>query len=404
MRGFLVLATLCAVVGAQVANHASTEAVLPPELQAELRDEHVNDNNNQDITNVICPAKYNGVIQIPPSRVYQLTAEAKSGTTWIQVQLTEFLAKICKVYDGLDGFECVPSCQKTGSKSSKKNAVKAASHLSVSNTCRQLKVKFKDKRIASAPVTSEIHIETNDKHLVPLIPPYEHPNETPVFPQLPDWLQRCVQTRNNKNCWPSFDRLADTEYLGNFGIFLEKVVHYNLTLMQARKAFPAWLADPEKYFSDVQSSAYFTIIRDPRSVAVSAANFVPGHQLMGEDYHSRERVNEFVVGIINATTAWTEFRKRWLNLLSLGMPIHAFYYEDLIADSAKELRKFAEGAGLCYTAESAGQIANSNTQQYYDDHAGGKIQAVTVTRTGSQRPTNDTVKGFLVELDEEVRS
>ena len=344
-----------------------------------------------------CPEVYKGEVNIPPSRLYRLSAEPKSGTTWLQVTLMELMERSCDLYNRTANFRCFAECLYPRSDAGPETE---DNELSASNTCRIIEYRYYDDRNgADNSQQSRIVLDSSDKHIVPYISTSDHPNETPIFHLLPGWLRNCVDN-GIRDCRPALQHMRSSSDLEDFGPILEDAITNNRTLSEVLKLNEAAFADVDMSFPSLRRTGYYTIVRDPRSVVVSAANYNPGKKLFGIHYQDRDNVNEYAVSAINTTTTWTQFRHSWFKLLGLAIPIHTFYYDELVLDPVPALKEWLTFAGVCFNDQMIFDIAKVNTQSYYKEHGENRIQSVVVTR--NNRP-NNTLTGFLQELESEVR-
>jgi hypothetical protein len=286
---------------------------------------------------------------LPATRTMFLRAEAKSGTTWLQLVVTQLLLELCEAYNNFTdgGFACEASClvrpheKITCTSGSQHNPpIPGECALRGADACRHVIIRLTDNRhdgtsdtasTATPAVvglargqTSVLRVEFEQKHEVPFISDADHPNHTPVLRGVPDWLEVCV-VAGFLNCTPPVTSLrADLELndtqvhdvFAGLGVFSAVDL---LRLQQRRHVSPGGRA-----------AGLITILRDPRSVTSSAAHFNPGAYLFGlaEAAHPKH-VSEFVQGSINMTTAWTQFRAYWFRTLNASgmVPVFSTFYE-----------------------------------------------------------------------------
>ena len=299
---------------------------------------------------------------LPQNRTYNLRAEAKSGTTWFQQMIFEFLNEMCDVYDAIPNFSCRAVCEAESSKDVCPDERRFCP-FAAATSCRTLRTTFFDKRSPDEPVVRHIRVLTANKHAIPFLSSMDHPNKTPVLKGTPEWLQHCVD-EGNFNCVPPMTSLS---------------IPLGLTLQQAREALaPVYpdAGDAGVRFRFVNSAtvptteaepqALLTIFRDPRSVTTSAAHYSPGANLFGVSvFSTSESVNTFVRGTINMTTAWTQFRSFWFDKLhDVGaLPMYKTFYEELVEDTPAEIRRLAGFFGICYTEGVVSNVTHRNTQE-----------------------------------------
>ena len=281
-------------------------------------------------------------INIPVSRHFTLTAEPKSGTTWIAVVVTQLVADICNAYDSsIEGVTCRIACDS--------NTTADVLDVSSYSKCRTLSMHFRDYRKSLAKThtsgsrsfgrdvvdfeKSSVHIYTHRKHQIPFLSAIEgvgHANDTPMA-HLPHWLQKCVLDRNYHCIPPGYALKKQSNVAEKVQDDIQKVIEDfiktgNTTVCKSCKK--------------TASNAYFNIIRDPRSVVVSAAHYAAGLKVYGSK--QKVNVNEFAVDFIDATSAWTQFRYHWLkNVIGAAVPVHQVFYAPLKQHPATEIAKLA---------------------------------------------------------------
>ena len=342
-----------------------------------------------------CPsgADAAGAVQLPETRTYHLRAEAKSGTTWLQVMVFQMLDSICSVYnDNVEGVSCRSVCEADREDTCENHRLQCP--YQSTTICRTLRVTFTDERGGGEPEKRSVRVMTGSKHAIPFVSASEHPNKTPVLRGVPDWLEDCILNGEFK-CLPPNAALN-----APFGMNTSAAADL-LQPLYSKSTRPlkiVRIATAEGHAEDIGPQGIITIARDPRSVTTSAAHYVPGVNLFGHaTFNEPESVNTFVQGTINMTTAWTQFRSFWFGALNdQGLPVFQTFYEDLVEDTIPEMMRMAEFFGLCYTDDVISNVTHKNTQDYYKSKGISDIQHVTMVRSHN-RP-QDVVAGFLKEL------
>ena len=98
---------------------------------------------------------------------------------------------------------------------------------------------------------------------------------------------------------------------------------------------------PAVSFPIPESLQFLSLLRDPRAVALSAASYTPGKLLFGPRVSSnnsspattrmnqqRESIDAFVLGFVNKSAAWTQFRRFWFGTngpFAHTSPVETFY-------------------------------------------------------------------------------
>lgn len=344
-------------------------------------------------------------LQLPETRTYHLRAEAKSGTTWLQVMVFQMLDSICSVYnDNVEGITCRSVCEADRENTCENHRLQCP--YQSTTVCRTLRITFTDERGEGEPEKRSLRVMTGSKHAIPFLSASEHPNKTPVLRGVPDWLEHCILNGEFK-CLPptavlsapfGMDTSAAAELLQPL-YSKSSSSHQPLKIVHTATAERGGHAEDK----DIGPQGIITIARDPRSVTTSAAHYVPGVNLFGHSsFNEPESINTFVQGTVNMTTAWTQFRSFWFGALNdqLGVPVFQTFYEDLVEDTIPEMMRMAEFFGLCYTDDVISNVTHKNTQDYYKSKGISDIQHVTMVRSHN-RP-QDVVAGFLKELTPET--
>jgi hypothetical protein len=102
------------------------------------------------------------------------------------------------------------------------------------------------------------------------------------------------------------------------------------------------------------------IVRDPRDVAVSEYHFCRKRRVYDDGFPMAEHVKRFLAGETSVYGSWGDNMASWL-ATRMGTPRFLLLrYEDMIEDTARELRKVAEFMGIGASAERiAAAVARS---------------------------------------------
>jgi hypothetical protein len=328
----------------------------------------------------------NSLRTLPRPMTLRLSAEPKSGTTWVTLMVANLLVEICSLYDtGVEGFRCSHSCYENNTANDNATWVDHANY----GDCRTIFFTF-TQQLRGETVASVIVLQTRYKHVIPFIATTEglgHPNGTPLAP-IPQWLHDCL-VNGVIHCTPPDYALAEDG---------ECDADQNAAMLEAirlARESDGLVSASQLTRRPAPTVGWFSIIRDPRSVLVSAGNYVPGLMVYGTK--TNVNLNEFTVDFINTTTAWTQFRYHWLrNMVGALFPTFLFFYETLGTQPVAELERLAAFVGMCYTDALVRDVAERNTQAYYAAHDNAFVGSVPVVREES-RP-NDTLTGFMLEL------
>jgi hypothetical protein len=300
--------------------------------------------------------------------------------------VANLLVEICSLYDtGVEGFRCSHSCYENNTANDNATWVDHANY----GDCRTIFFTF-TQQLRGETVASVIVLQTRYKHVIPFIATTEglgHPNGTPLAP-IPQWLHDCL-VNGVIHCTPPDYALAEDG---------ECDADQNAAMLEAirlARESDGLVSASQLTRRPAPTVGWFSIIRDPRSVLVSAGNYVPGLMVYGTK--TNVNLNEFTVDFINTTTAWTQFRYHWLrNMVGALFPTFLFFYETLETQPVAELERLAAFVGMCYTDALVRDVAERNTQAYYAAHDNTFVGSVPVVREES-RP-NDTLTGFMLEL------
>ena len=248
---------------------------------ATLSDLEINANNDHRLH---CPPYFaGGQPRLPPSIHMVLSAEPKSGTTWLQLLVESSLFAICREYNSaVEGLSCSFWC---GDRVVPFANVSRNTSL-VDMKCNDLALLLRDTRTGEK---SEVRASAHQKHTIPFIATQAdtgHPNTTPILSPLPFWLQACIDRRQYR-CTPPPEIIRDTFELGPAQQQMELVINSTRTnscrhLDSKDDSHGACLPNETLRNSiDSPPVGVYSIIRDPRAVVMSAANFLPGRALFG---------------------------------------------------------------------------------------------------------------------------
>jgi len=95
------------------------------------------------------------------------------------------------------------------------------------------------------------------------------------------------------------------------------------------------------------------IVRDPRDVALSYYDFQRKYRQIPDDYPLPSYVNDFVTGrLISADWGtWAENVASWLSTRGHSPDFLLLRYEDMVADTARELHRIADHLGINASAQ-----------------------------------------------------
>ena len=356
-----------------------------------------------------CP---NGQLGLPPTRHYILSAEPKSGTTWMQLLVEETVQAICHEYKNRTqkgtttplSVHCEVRCNDKNKQD--------RTFIDARNNCRSVIYFFtaKTETITATGAGTEtgrhnstMEISVHEKHTIPFVVSTGddgHPNTTPLLAPIPGWLADCIK-RGQYHCVPpaaSVPGASVTRYLDEDEI--QQVVRVINSSRESANGLPE-----ETLRERIPSLplGIFSIVRDPRAVVISAANYWPGRTLFGSAWtlngvSGTPLADEFAFAEINTTVAWPQFRYHWLkNVLGHVLPVFQTFYEDMVHSPVQELRTMVHSFGLCYTDKLIEKIATENTQDYYKKTDQLRVQSVPMTRLHKNRP-KDVVTGFKKEM------
>lgn len=368
---------------------------------------------------------------------FYLRGEAKTGTTWLQRMVVELMSQSCIAINDNLVADLPFSC-------------------SFEKRRRSAQLIW----FTHDNLTRVINFIAEAKHTIPFIGIHtDHPNETPALNfKMPPWLKKCI-IRGETRCFPDFRRLQWHRTRNALALSREDITAVQDLLRNSSRQMPASFApspspggDAASPFSrlgddtdgargggrtgggggdasgpgteggsrsgsdcggDARSAEatsgreqtklinkvhFLSLMRDPRSVLVSAANFRPGVILFGKNATlDRSKVSAFVQAQANMTVSWMQFRRHWLKLLHPIFPNHEVFYSDLVRSPIAQLKAIAEFLGLCVTPHMLRIIAKRNTQLYYNLTGLHKVQRVNMLRD-STRP-QDMLSGFRLEVD-----
>jgi len=112
------------------------------------------------------------------------------------------------------------------------------------------------------------------------------------------------------------------------------------------KAMPRPRIIKEHASFDPQYKNVIYIVRDPRDVIISGYNFLLKGEIIDESYPYMTFVDEFIRGIRSHVGSWGENVASWLATRANSPRFLLLRYEDMLSETAGELKKVADFLGL----------------------------------------------------------
>ncbi len=134
-----------------------------------------------------------------------------------------------------------------------------------------------------------------------------------------------------------------------------------------------------QYF-DPRYQRVIYLVRDPRDVALSQYHFQRKRKLIPDHYPMREFVRRFVAGETCSYASWGEHVASWFATRHGQPGFLLLRYEDMVADTARELSKVASFLGLTVTPDLISQCVERSSVDKMRELEKSQSQLFAITK------------------------